>query len=430
MNVLVITQPAWNNQNNTGNTLSNFFDGTGFKFANLYFGGDLPDNDLCDKYYQISDFDIIYHLLKRQPLGRSFTLEKDSSSQNSTAKNTRENELKAKAFSNFYTQLLRELMWKFTSVLNNDVRKWISDFDPDIIYAPTFGNFHMLRIARKIADYFPNLPVISDISDDHYYRFNNEKNPIKYFFNTFLLRKSLLKTFKKYDLLYTMTDIQQSMYQPLLKAPIKIMRKKALTTHIQTSNNHPLQMIYAGGLYLGRDKVLEKMISALDRINAKENLLHLTIYSSTALTDALLDDLIQSKFITLNESIPYDKLIKKYDQSDIALLLESFSPEVQEQVKMSFSTKIVDALQSGCACLAIGPKTNAGFQYLYENGAGIICDDLSQLDKNITLCIQNIEKLKQNASALCQMNHDHERVTQQIQRDFKMLITSKKVQRV
>lgn len=208
------------------------------------------------------------------------------------------------------------------------------------------------------------------------------------------------------------------------------MRKKALTTHIQTSNNHPLQMIYAGGLYLGRDKVLEKMISALDRINAKENLLHLTIYSSTALTDALLDDLIQSKFITLNESIPYDKLIKKYDQSDIALLLESFSPEVQEQVKMSFSTKIVDALQSGCACLAIGPKTNAGFQYLYENGAGIICDDLSQLDKNITLCIQNIEKLKQNASALCQMNHDHERVTQQIQRDFKMLITSKKVQRV
>lgn len=74
MKILVITQPAWNNQNNTGNTLSNIFSGTNFTFANLYFSGDTPDNELCKLYYQISDFDVIHHLLKRRTLGRKFIL--------------------------------------------------------------------------------------------------------------------------------------------------------------------------------------------------------------------------------------------------------------------------------------------------------------------------------------------------------------------
>ena len=425
MKVLVITQPAWNNQNNTGNTLSNFFSGTQFTFANLYFSGDIPNNKICHNYYQISDSDVLNHLLKHKSLGRSFCIEKENQNINKYAINTRSTELKAKKFSNFYTQLIRELMWKCTSVINNDVINWIKNFNPDCIYAPTFGNFHMLRITRQIANNFPHVPLISDISDDHYYRFSKEKNPVKFVFNKVFLRRSLLKTFQKYDLLYTMTENQQKLYQPLLNAPIKIYRKKALFLHTQNKENNPLRMVYAGGLYLGRDESLIHLIKVINKINMNNKKIVLDIYTSTS-TPTHLNKLLElSPGVSLHESVDYNKLIHIYDNSDIALLLESFSPTLQEQVKLSFSTKIVDALQSGCAIFAIGPSTNAGYIYLLNNNAAVICDELTKIKHRLEECINKIQKLKQSSTLLCKQNHDKALLTKQIISDFTDLIVRK-----
>ena len=425
MKILVISQPAWNDQNNTGNTLSNFFSDTPFEFANLYFGGEKPNNHLCKRYYQISDFDVLNHWIKRKPLGRAFKLESIDASGPSL--DTRALEIKAKTYSNFYTQLMRELMWKCTRIVNKQLIQWIDDFHPDLFYAPTFGNFHMLRIVRQIADTFPNIPIISDISDDHYFRFSKERNPIRYFFFFFLLRRSLLKTFKRYLLLYTMTDTQQQLYQPLLKAPIKIMRKKALFNYRQTNKNTPIRIIYAGGLYLGREDVLIKLIEVLTKINRESIKITLDIYSNSETKETLTLYTKNLNFVHLHTAVDYPSLMNIYKQSDIALLLESFDPTIAKQTRMSFSTKIVDALQSGCAILAIGPDSNAGFHYLESNNAAIIINSTSLIEKKLIDCIRQLDKLKENSYLLCKKNHDKTMVTNQMMDDFNAIIYSQTI---
>ena len=49
LRILVISEPAWAEENNTGNTLSNFFTGFPAEFANIYFRPGMPHNSLCHR---------------------------------------------------------------------------------------------------------------------------------------------------------------------------------------------------------------------------------------------------------------------------------------------------------------------------------------------------------------------------------------------
>lgn len=60
----------------------------------------------------------------------------------------------------------------------------------------------------------------------------------------------------------------------------------------------------------------------------------------------------------------YEKMKKLMNQSDIVLLVESFNQDNISDVQYSFSTKIIDCLQSGCGVMAIGPQNISAIEYL------------------------------------------------------------------
>ena len=60
MRVLVITRAPWRNDNNTGNTLTNFFgQAQDVEFWNLYFRDQSPQNDIATKSFSISEAQLL-----------------------------------------------------------------------------------------------------------------------------------------------------------------------------------------------------------------------------------------------------------------------------------------------------------------------------------------------------------------------------------
>lgn len=67
MNILVFTRSAWDDTNSIGNTMSNLFNGYNKKkIANIYLRSASPQNEVCDKYFSISDFDVIKGIVNRK----------------------------------------------------------------------------------------------------------------------------------------------------------------------------------------------------------------------------------------------------------------------------------------------------------------------------------------------------------------------------
>ena len=70
MMVIVISLEVWRDDNNGGNVLSNIFDGIEAEFAQVYCSSGFPKNDICKKYFQMTDAMAIKNIFKKQKMGR------------------------------------------------------------------------------------------------------------------------------------------------------------------------------------------------------------------------------------------------------------------------------------------------------------------------------------------------------------------------
>ena len=70
MKILLITDEIWNDSIHGNNVLSNWFDGFDAEFANICCCPGLPENNCCDKYFQITDSMMLKSILKGKRAGR------------------------------------------------------------------------------------------------------------------------------------------------------------------------------------------------------------------------------------------------------------------------------------------------------------------------------------------------------------------------
>ena len=414
MRILVLSQPVWINENNGGNTMTNIFSGFPAEFANIYFSEGLPDNGVCRRYYQVSDYMVLQHLLKGSKIGKAFE-EGDKPQQLQPGF-----EKKAKTHKNPFTLMLRELAWKVTKVDTEDLYGFIRDFHPDLIYAPCYGNFRMLRILRQIKAHV-DVPLVSYISDDLYNYREEDKNPVNYLMR-YYLRRSLRKTFAACDLVYTMTEEQQQEYSQIFSKPLRILRKNQMIPYIPHVRQNPMHIIYAGGLYGGREASLCRLAEVVRRMNQTEKKFILDVYSFSGSSHPdILNDRISS---FLHPGLPYEELMKEYQKADIALHIESFAKNDMSYARLSFSTKIVDCLQSGCPVLAVCPSSNAGFRYLRRENAAVCIDSLDHIESGLAELDKNYSHWQEQALKCLNKNHNKTENQQKLFREFDELIAS------
>jgi hypothetical protein len=424
MRVLIISHEVWTESSNGGNVLSNIFSGFDAEFAQIYCSSGIPNNKLCKKYFQITDKMVIDGFIKKQNIGKKIIYEDFPYKQDVTLAKSENSKWYFKMFTKYrfsIFSLLRELMWKFSSWKTKELDEFILDFKPDIIFAPCYSHLFMLRLDRyvkKIAD----VNMISYISDDNYSLKQFNISPF-YWLNRFFSRSAIRKTFKKYDLVYTMTIEQANELKESLGATMKILRKGADFSIMKEKVmfNKPLRIVYAGGIYINRWKILSEIGNSLKKINKDGIKIRLDIYTQNNVTAKQRKVLHDGKSIFLNSAIGLEDLERVYAASDIALHVESFDLKYRLMTRLSFSTKIVDCLASTCAVMAISWKEHAGLKYLKKNDAAFCIDDMSKLDNFLYDIIQHPDKILEYSRKawLCgKNNHQIEDITNDLFEDF------------
>ena len=318
-------------------------------------------------------------------------------------------------------RIAREFFWWVAPWHTKQLDDFVLTFNPDVIFAPCYGNHYMLRLTRIVFN-LTKKPVISYISDDFYTNRQYRFSPL-YWMNHFLLRKHVRQTIPYYKLMYTMTEEQKLQCEKDFGVPMKIVCKSGVFPQEKekTSVNDPIKFIYAGGIYLNRWKTLAHIADAMRRINRDGVKMQLNIYTHNKLSpkqERLINDGTTS---ILHSGVPLEKLKEIYAASDVALHVEAFDLKSRWTVRLSFSTKIVDCLESGCAVMAVCDEKQAGWAYLKRHDAAICIRSLSDIESILRKILENPELIieyQKKAFQLGRKFHNKEQIQKSIWQDF------------
>lgn len=417
MRILILSKEAWRDEQNGGNVLSNMFRDFDAEFAQIYCNECLPSNKICTNYYRITDREMLNSIFSKRKAGSRLVYRHYPNNKIYTP----ESFSGGKKWLKSLLPILREVVWWRGRWNNEEIEDFIIGFNPDIVFAPCYGNHYMHKLTRFVSR-ITTAKIISYISDDHY---SNKKFRWEPWFwiNHFFLRRHTRGVFKKYCLVYTMTEEQKSQCERDFNANIKILCKSGIfdEKYLKPKVNSPIKIIYAGGIYLNRWKTLKLLVDAIRKIDSSGESLQLDIYTNNNMTAEMnkaLNDGIISK---VHPVVSADKLKDIYHSADIALHCESFDLINRLKVRLSFSTKIVDCLDSGCAVMAICDAKQAGLTYLKRNDAAIcitkpedIIVVLNDILKNSNILISYQHK----AFELGRRNHLYHNITKAIKIDF------------
>lgn len=427
MKILVISAEVWRNDTNGGNVLSNIFGDTGYEFAQIYCNPGNPSNGLCKHYYQMTDSMMINAILHRGRPGKIINYTDYPCDEREVAEEQAEQE--NRSFYDFFRNhrleifyVMRSLIWKVAKWDTTELREFIKGYKPDLIFAPCYASHEMLAIDR-LAKKLTNVPMISYISDDNYGIKQFRLSPV-YWLNRFALRRNMRRTFKMYDMVYTMTEEQKLEYEKALKCKMKILRKSGDFTKVPDKKqvNKPIQMIYAGGIYVGRWKTLAKIVEVIRNVNKDGVKIVLDIFTGNTLTQkqkTLLHDGVNS---IVHKSISLDELKRKYSESDIALHVESFELKYKLLSRISFSTKIIDCLSSGCATMAICWNQHSGYIYLKKHNIAICVDSVNKIQNAIESVVTNPQQIidyAQKAKSFGLKHHQQDDIKKEFMLDMK-----------
>lgn len=421
MRILIISKEAWRDEQNGGNVLTNLFSHfPNSQFAQIYCCEQLPNNKICKLYYQITDRMMLNNILYKTKVGQTYIY--DEPPVNTVAvEESFQNILKR--FGEF-KRAARELVWWLGKWDSREILEFARDFNPDIIYAPCYGNHYMQKLGVMIHKAL-NIPVISFIWDDFYTHKQIKVSPL-FWINHFMLRYRTRQTFKHYSLCYTMTDEQREQCEQDFGAKMKILRKSGEFNekYLKQTVNEPIRIVYAGGVYLNRWKTLAAIVKTMRSINKDRVKMVLDIYTNNKLDKRMAQALNDGVTSRVHSAVTMDELTKIYHRSDIALHVESFDITNRLVVRMSFSTKIVDCLDSGCAVMAVCDREQAGGAYLRRNNCAICIHDLTELDKTLRSIVENPDKLidmQRRAFDVGVRYHKQENITNMIRNDFQSL---------
>ena len=404
MNILVITKAAWDDRIASGNTLSNFFDGwDGVNFFCLYSRDAEPNNNICKEYYSISPLSITKHFFHPVKIGRRFIFNQpDKNSSHGTNEEKMISVVKRKkSFFEFIYYLLYA-----TNIWNNKrFKRFITDCAPDIVFC--FGqNDPLTYKAVKYIKKNTTARIISYFVDDLYRDNYSVLNILQQLKNRYLMRIAQMS-----DLCYAISQKMCNEYTHLYGKTFRLLHKGCDISHTKSYVNSPIKFVYAGNLFYHRDRILGELAKVIEKINNGGKKAYLDIYSGTPVNNEILSLLNIEGSSKLHKAQSFEEIKQIMRESDIVLHVESFDEKQMKLVRLSFSTKITDCMQSGSMMMAIGPNTIASIDYATRIPGCVVVSNLDNLeatirgliDCNITI-IENAIKTNEFAKKFVDIN--------------------------
>lgn len=399
LNLLVISNNSLSNNNSNGRTLAGLLRYWDKKnIAQLYISGEIPQSDVCENFFRITDKDVIKGFLRPSRVGN-------------VVENVYENTTAAcgngKVKKSVFTVMARDFVWNTGIWYNAKLKKWIDDFKPQVILFFMGESTFTFKMTLKIANDY-NLPIIAFNSEGYYF---NEKNYLKRSkasaalypifhkavvksFNRVMERTSFIihannKLKKDYDArfdvpsiaLYTSTSVARKEFKPIGENP---------------------RISYLGNLGVGRHISLCELAEALQSINPSYKI---DVYGKAPYDD-IRKTLEDCEGINYKGVVPYDEVIKIMHESDLLVHTEYFSKFTVRDLKYAFTTKIADSLACGTCFFVYAPKELACAEYLKD--ITCVVSDKAELKEKLSELLADEELQKKyisNSLQAAEMNH-------------------------
>lgn len=403
--VLVVGINPW--IDNTGiNTLINFFSEWGTEsLALIYTRDSLPDTKVCNKFFQISEKKLIRSIINRKVKTGNVVCN------NHSCRNM-ENQL----YKRKHTEVLsfaREFVWSFGAWKSLELKDFLDDFNPDVLFFPVYSTVYMNRLQNYIAKYTQK-PYVVYSSDDNYSYLSIEQTPLSYIHRFWIRRheKKLMQNAKK---IMVISPKQKEEYDLLFNKESVILTKGIDYTDVHYEHlvpHIPIKMIYTGKMIIGRGKTLEMIAAAIKKINADGIKIVLDIYTTDSLT-SLQMDVFNSSGCKVKGAIALDEVKKVQREADILVFVEGLDKANSKKARLSFSTKITDYLKAGKCIFAVGDAEIAPIDYFNRYDSAITATSEQEIIKKLTKIVENPSLLNKygEKAFLCGKEH-HDKVVQ------------------
>jgi len=435
LRVLVITRSAWDDSNSTGNTMTNIFYGWDpEKIANVYCRAAKPNNPVCKKYFSIPEKDLYKSLIKRNyKIGKSFNFNNVNNEKN-TANEIEEQKQEEKIYNYFrnnFSTVARwgqELLWFTGKWKNDNLDEFLSKFKPDIIFSPSFYSIYAHNLLWYIQKRTGAKVVLFHVTD---YLKSHSFNGGLYKLNRKWLSRIVMQSALKADLNYCISPKQKEEYSTKIGRTMKVLFKGGNfydnpEPKIKKSKDL-VRIVYVGSILKGRWKTLSSLAKAIQKINEYKPTFELLIYSQYKPSKEIESSIVFQNASQFRGKLPANRVQETLQNADIVLHVESFEKKEKLSTRLSFSTKIVDCLQSGSCVMAIGWEQAASIDYLIKNDAALVITDenfiikqLEEIQKNPSM----IEDYAHKAWQCGKENHSIEKIQNMLISDFECLLNS------
>jgi len=439
--VLVVSHNAFSESKNNGKTINALFSNWSNEYlAQFYIFNEIPDNNICKKYFRVTDYDILNANLKlNTSKGRKFNGQiSEASIEDNHLSHVADEVINSddvrgikrliyKSIENRLPimELAREVAWRKSKWQSEEFKKWLDDFNPQAIFAlnsncPFFHKI-MLWVQKRF-----NVPLYLYSTDDYTF-VRSSFSPIawvNYFRYMSWFKKSISISKKLYVISLPMKDEYSKRFGIENISILTNCVNEIAETDEPITDDSVLRLIYAGGLHCNRWKVLHNLGMCLEQLKKEGFNAVLDVYCPTKPSQKIIDYLIKTPSVQYKGTLNQAQLLDEINKCNILVHVESFDKKSIKTTRLSFSTKIPEYMVSNRCILAIGPEQVASMRYLKENGAALCIsstdrNEITQMIKEYLFNSDYRVATAKRAKKVALENHDINKIQEKLYGDLK-----------
>lgn len=376
--VLVVGISSWDKKSGS-NTLQNIFKcWDKDKLSYLYTRSGLPNSDICDNFFRISENQLIKSVLTRRPIGQVVT-NTNAKQEDKDLQTEIKRYKKANMRKSWIMTFVRDAVWKFSVWKTKSLTAFLESTNPDVLFISIYPTIYMCRLQLYLIKKVKK-PYLCYLSDDNYSYKPCGKNLLALLYR-FFLRKYVRKIATGCAQMFTITETQAIETDSVFKTSSKILTKGIDFSHLTYTEPHindPLHLVYTGNLLIGRLSTICEVAKAVAKINENGVKIVFDIYSQTAVKEKILK-ILNSKGTIFHGEVSREQIDDIQKKADILLFAESLEKRYQYAARLSFSTKLTDYFASGKCIFAIGNSSIAPVQYLQKNDCALIASNYQSI---------------------------------------------------
>ncbi len=394
MKILIISRSTWDNGNSFGNTFSNLFDGMdNVEIHNLCFQDGKLTSLIPKSVLRITEREVLKSIYKPSINVGEF-IKVDVNNEKSFGKFDK---IMKNAKSHKFTIMyyIRDLIWKFGRWKKSNILKdYLKGINPDIIYIPFYNSLYMFDIQMYVINLL-NAPAVGNIMDDIYSLPKGFViSPLKYFYRK-RLRCKVIKLVDKCRYLEVFAENMQKEYSQIFNKECYLIGKGVDVVEVPKIHYENLMgaekecvFLYTGGIGDGRYKLLCHIANEIEKNQFKARI---DIYTGTITNKKMEKELQKHKSINLKGFVTSKELINIRNNADYLVHVEGADKRSVYTTKMSFSTKIIDYLQTNKPIFAYGAEDVNSISVLKRHNIAVVANKNNLAERLCALIDQKID---------------------------------------